>query len=158
MPAERIAYVWVDAHLLQAPFCGANLCFLLAFCGWSGLAEGENKAQAYLFHWLYGRWFAGWRSIPRRKGGQGSKIHPHTPAQIFLYMGSKAVSLCSFSRKLQLLVSWPSSGLLILTHYCSSACLSGVELGRAEEGWDFTQSSVVILWVMESFLWVVTST
>lgn len=76
MPAERIAYVWVDAHLLQAPFCGANLCFLLAFCEWSGLAEGENKAQAYLFHWLYGRWLVGWRSIPWRKGGQGSKTRP----------------------------------------------------------------------------------
>lgn len=158
MTAERIAYVWVDAHLLQAPFCGANLCFLLAFCGWSGLAEGENKAQAYLFHWLYGRWFAGWRSIPRRKGGQGSKIPPHTRPDISLHGIKSRFHLCSFSRKLQLLVSWPSSGLLILTHYWSSACFSGVELGWVEEGLDFTQSSVVILWVMESFLWVVTST
>lgn len=49
MPAERIAYVWVDAHLLQAPFCGANLCFLLAFCEWSGWQRVKTRPEANYF-------------------------------------------------------------------------------------------------------------
>lgn len=48
MPADRIAYVWVDAHLLQA-FYRANLCFLLAFHEWSELAEGENRPEPTYF-------------------------------------------------------------------------------------------------------------
>ena len=36
----------------QAPFFWAKLSFPLAFCGWSRLAEGEDKAQAFLSHWL----------------------------------------------------------------------------------------------------------
>lgn len=45
----------VDAHLLQAPFFRANLCFLWAFCGWGGLAENENKAWGiYLTGYMRG--------------------------------------------------------------------------------------------------------
>ena len=62
----------LHAHLLRLLSSGLTL----VFCGWSKLAEGEDKAHAFLSHWLYGKCFIDREEFQGSWGGQKSKMSP----------------------------------------------------------------------------------
>lgn len=93
--------------ICQAPFFWAKLSLLMDFCGWSRLAEGEDKDQVFLISLaIGGKWFTDQSSISKKKGRPKSKIH----LSISQHGVKNCFSLGSFSEKLQLLYHDPTVG------------------------------------------------
>lgn len=111
-PAEKIAYVWASCSSASGSFfSGLPFVFCWLPVGGVGWQKVMTRPKtSYLTSYMgsdlqEGEVFLG------RKGGQAR--YP----KILLIMRSKAVSpLLSPPKKLQLLVLWPSSVFLVLTH------------------------------------------
>lgn len=111
------------------------------FCGWSRLAEGEDKDQVFLISLAIGEMIY----RPEQHFKEEGEAKEQDPFEYFSTWGQKLFLPWLFLWKAPAPVSWPHSGFLVLTHDWSLLCSPGVEVGRREGDLDFSQSSIVTL-------------